>query len=84
MIKTSCLAIDSTKSSQHNQNYEQQAKDTLLQNRLQCLLFLVSIAGTTGMNMSVENNMLHLLCQTNQKTAANPCFSDFFPLTFAK
>jgi len=28
-----------------------------------CFLFLVSIAGTTGMNMSVENNMLHLLCQ---------------------
>jgi len=27
-----------------------------------CLLFLVSIAGTTGMNMSTENNMLHLLC----------------------
>jgi len=25
---------------------------------LQCILFLVSIAGTTGMNMSVENSML--------------------------
>jgi len=40
--------------------------DTLFRNRLQCLLFLVSIAGTTGMNsMSVENNVLHLLYQTN-------------------
>jgi len=36
-----------------------------VQNRLRCLLFLVSIAGNTGTNMSVENNMLHLLCQTN-------------------
>jgi len=27
---------------------------------LQYLLFLVSIVGTTGMNMSVENNMLHV------------------------
>jgi len=27
-----------------------------------CLLFFVSIAGTTGTNMSIENNMLHLLC----------------------
>jgi len=32
--------------------------------QLQCLSFLVSTAGTTGMNMSVENNMLHLLRQT--------------------
>jgi len=33
-----------------------------VRNRLQSLLFLVGIAGTTGMNMSVENNILHLLC----------------------
>jgi len=37
-----------------------QAKDILFQNRLQCLSILVSTAGTTDMNMSVENNMLHL------------------------
>jgi len=37
----------------------------MFRNRLQYLLFLVSIAGTTGMKMSIENNMLHLLCQTN-------------------
>jgi len=43
---------------------DQQAKDTLFRNRLQCLLFLVSIAGTTDMNMSIENIILHLLCQT--------------------
>jgi len=59
------LAIDSTESLQHDQNYDQQDKDTLFRNRLQRLLFLISIAGTTGMNMSVKNNMLHLLCQTN-------------------
>jgi len=40
-------------------NIKQQAKDTLLRNRLQCLLFLVSLTGTTSMNMSVENNTLH-------------------------
>jgi len=40
----------------HDQNYDQQAKDTLFWNRLLCLLFLVSIAETTGMEMSVENN----------------------------
>jgi len=56
---------------------------TLFRNRLQRLLFLVSIAGTTtGMNMSVENNILHLLCQTNLKKG-QPMFSDFFP-TFIK
>jgi len=33
----------------------------------QCLLFLVSIAGTTGMNMSVENNMLHNQLITDEK-----------------
>jgi len=27
-----------------------------------CLLFLVSIPGTTGTNMSTENNKLRLLC----------------------
>jgi len=62
MIKISHVAIDSTESLKHNQNYDQQAKDTLFQNRLQRLLFLVSIAGTTGMNISEENNILHLLC----------------------
>jgi len=34
-----------------------------------CLLFLVSIAGTTGMNMSIENNMLLL--------AASPLLNNF-------
>jgi len=61
MISNSQLAIDSTESLKHDQNYDQQAKDTLFRNRLQSLLFLVGIAGTTGMNMSVEN-ILHLLC----------------------
>jgi len=41
------LAIDSTESLLHDQNYDQQAKDTLFRNRLQRLLFLVRIAGTT-------------------------------------
>jgi len=40
-------------------NYDQQAKDILFRNRLQCFSFLVSIAETTGINMNVENNMLH-------------------------
>jgi len=78
MIEISYLTINSTESLQHDQNYDQQAKDTLFWNGLQCLLFLFSIAGTTGINMSVENNMLHLLCQTNLKKGANPCFSEFF------
>jgi len=30
---------------------------------MQCLLFLVSVAGTTGMNMRVKNNMQHFHCQ---------------------
>jgi len=41
MIKISHLAIDST-----DQNYDKQAKGALFRNRLQRLLFLVSIAGT--------------------------------------
>jgi len=45
MIKISHLAINSTESLEHDQNYDQQAKDTLFWNWLQCLLFLVSIAG---------------------------------------
>jgi len=48
--------------------------DSLFRNRLQRLLFLVCIAGTTGMNMSVENNMLHLLCQTNFKKGPTHVF----------
>jgi len=64
MIKISHLAIHSTESLLHDQNYnDQQAKDTLFRNRLQRLLFLVS----TAENMSVENNILHLLRQTNLK-----------------
>jgi len=47
----------------HDHNYDQQTKDILFRNRLQCLSFLVSIGGTTGMNMSVENNMLHLFAK---------------------
>jgi len=35
------------------------------------------IAGTTGMNMSVENNMLQLLCQTNLSNG-QPMLFDFF------
>jgi len=31
-----------------------------------------------GMNMSVENNMLHLLCQTNQKRGQPMLFRIFF------
>jgi len=52
MIKISHLAIDSTESLQPDQSYDQQAKHTLFR---KCLLFLVSIAGTTSMNMNVEN-----------------------------
>jgi len=37
------LAIGSTESLQHDHNYDQQAKDILFRNRLQCLSFLVSI-----------------------------------------
>jgi len=66
------LLIDSTESLQHDYKYDQQAKDILFRNRLQLLSFLVTIAGATGMNMSVENNMLHLLNQT--KMGPNPCF----------
>jgi len=44
MNKTSHLAIDSTESLYYDQNYDQQVKDTLFRNRLQRLLFLVSIA----------------------------------------
>jgi len=43
--------------------YDQEAKDTLLRNRLQCFLFLVGMTGATGMNMSLENNMLYLLAK---------------------
>jgi len=63
--KNFTFAIDNTESLQHDQNYDQQAKDTLFRNGLQCILFFVSIAGNTSMNMSVENNMLHILYQTN-------------------
>jgi len=56
-LKTSPVAtpLDSTES------FDQQAKNTPFRNRLQCLSFLVSIDGITGMNISVENNRLHLL-----------------------
>jgi len=43
--------------------FDHQAKDILFRNQLQCLSFFVSIAGATGMNMSVENNILHLLAK---------------------
>jgi len=57
MICITIKVIDSTESIY----YDQQAKDALFQNRLQYLLFLVSIVGNTGISMSIENNMLHLL-----------------------
>jgi len=41
MIEISHLAIDSKESLQHDQNYDQQAKDTLFWNRLQCLFFVI-------------------------------------------
>jgi len=44
--------------------------------RPKCLSFLVSIAGTTGMNMSIENNMLPLICQTISMRPV-PWFIDF-------
>jgi len=50
----------------------------MFRNRLQCLLFFISIAGTTGMNMSVENNMLHLLCQTKLYAGQLMVYSFFF------
>jgi len=36
---------------------------TVLESTAICLSFLVSIAGITGMNKSVENNVLHLLAK---------------------
>jgi len=62
--------MDSKESLEHGHNFDQQAKDIMLRNRLQCLSFLVSIGGIIGMNMSAENNMLDLnsiqifICQT--------------------
>jgi len=47
-------------------NHDQQAKDTLFRNRPQCFPLPISTAGTTGMNMSVENNMLHYILATLQ------------------
>jgi len=41
MIKISHLAIDNTESLQHDQNYDQQAKDTQFRNRLQCLYYFL-------------------------------------------
>jgi len=39
----------------------------------------ISITGTTGMNMSVKNNnILHLLCQTNLKKGSTHVFRFFF------
>jgi len=40
------------------------------------LSFLVRIGGTTGMNMSIENNVLRFLCQTISVRPV-PCFIDF-------
>jgi len=57
----------------------QQAKDTQFRNRPKKRLpFFASIAGTTGMNMSVENNMLLLLCQKISVRLV-AWFIDFFP-----
>jgi len=77
-IKISHLAIDSTESVKHDQNYKQQVKDTLFWNRLQMSYIPCQYSWdytATGMNMSIENNMLHLLCQKNKKEA-NLCFSE--------
>jgi len=37
-----------------------------------CLLFLISIAETTGMNLNIENNMLRLLCFQSADAGAKP------------
>jgi len=62
----------------------------LFWNQLQYLSFLISIAGTTGMNMSIENNILSFLISIAGTTGMNmsiennmlhllyPCFSDIF------
>jgi len=67
--------------------YSQQAKDTLFRNRLQCLLFLVSIAGTTGsiagttgMNTTIENSYISFAKQKG----ANPCFLELFSPNICK
>jgi len=46
-----------------------------------CLLFLVSIAETTGMNMSMENNTLRAASPLlNNFSEACPMFYQFSPL----
>jgi len=44
-----------------NQNLASQ-KNSISYAKPKRLLFLVSIAGTTGMNMNIENNILRLFC----------------------
>jgi len=83
IFKISHLAIDSTESLCYDQNYDQQAKDTLFWNRLQCLLFLVSIAGTTGMNMSVEIICRNSFAKQIKKGGQSMLFRFFF-LNFSK
>jgi len=58
----------------------QQAKNTLLRNRLQRFLFLVSIARTTSMNMSVESNIQYCIFFAKQiKKKGQPMLFKFFP-----
>jgi len=45
-----------------NQNLASSKKIRYPKAMPKCLLFLVSIAETTGMNMSIKNNTLRLLC----------------------
>jgi len=56
-------------------------KTILLHNRLQCLSFLVSIAGTTGKNMSIE--IICCISLPNKLSKGQPLsfrfFSKFFP-----
>jgi len=52
----------------NDQNYNQHVKDTMFRNRPQRLSFLVSIAGTTGKNMSVENNICISFAKQIKKT----------------
>jgi len=73
-----CLLVEVAWQINEYLNLNQQVKHVLFRNRLQCLLFLVSIAWTTSMNMSVE--VICCIFFAYQIKMGYPCFLDTFQI----